>query len=84
MGNGEHADVVLGGGQLDAAGDRPQGVDVETGVDLVEHGELALQHGQLQRLVAFLLAAGEIDVQGPGEEALVEADAGGFVEYLIP
>ena len=32
------------------------------------------QHGQLQRLVALLLAAGQVDVERPVEEALVEAD----------
>ena len=37
-----------------------------------------LQHGQLQRLVALLLAAGQIDVERPVEEALVEADAAGL------
>ena len=34
-----------------------------------------LQHAELQRLVALLLAAGQVDVQLTGEEALVEPDA---------
>ena len=75
VGDGQHAEAVVVRQRLDAPGHGPQGVDVEAGVDLVEHGELGVQHRQLQRLVALALAAGQVDVEGPGEEALVEADA---------
>ena len=51
----------------DAAGDRAQGVDVEAGVGLVEDGQLGLEDGHLQDLVALLLAA---------REALVEVAVG--------
>ena len=37
-----------------------------------------LEHAELQRLVALLLAAGEVDVDGAVEEAVVEADALGL------
>ena len=56
--------------------DGAQGVDVEARVDLVEHGEAGTQHAQLQRLVALALAAGQVDVERPVEEPLVEADRG--------
>src|SRR6185312_1750811 len=36
-----------------------QGIDVEAGVGLVQHGEPGLQHQHLQDLVALFLAAGE-------------------------
>ncbi len=35
---------------------------------------LGCQHGELQRLVALLLAAGQVDVERPVQEPLVEAD----------
>ena len=78
MGDGEHAEAGLLGGRLDAAGAGPQGVDVEAGVELVEHGERRAQHAELQGLVALLLAAGQVDVHGPVEEPVVEADALGL------
>ena len=45
-----------------------------TRVELVEDGDARLQYGLLQRLVALLLATGEIDVQRSVEEALFETD----------
>ena len=36
------------------------------------------EHAELQRLVALLLAARQVDVERPVEEALVEADALGL------
>ena len=41
-------------------------------------GDRGREHAELQRLVALLLAAGEVDVQRRGEEPLVEADALGL------
>ena len=48
---------------LDAVGDDAQRVDVETGVGLVEHGDLRLEHRHLQDLDALLLAAREAVVE---------------------
>jgi len=48
---------------VDAVRHDPQGVDVEAGVGLVEHGDLRLQHRHLQDLDALLLAAREAVVQ---------------------
>ena len=58
----EHAEAGLAGHRLDAAGDVAQRVDVEAGVDLVEDRELRLEHRELQRLGALLLAARELVV----------------------
>ena len=74
MGDRQHAEVVLVGQRLDPPGAVAQGVDVEAGVELVEDGDLRLQHGQLQRLVALLLAAGQVDVERPVQQRCVEAD----------
>ena len=65
---------MLVGQRLDPLGAVAQGVDVEAGVELVEDGDLGLQHGQLQRLVALLLAAGEVDVERRSQQRRVEAD----------
>ncbi len=57
VGDGDHAEPGLLGGCLDPTGAITKGVDVEAGVELVEDGEARLQHGELQGLVALLLAA---------------------------
>ena len=67
----EHAEAVLGGHRLDPARHVAQRVDVEAGVDLVEHRELRLEHRELQRLGPLLLAAGELDVDAAREELVV-------------
>ena len=74
----EHAEAVLVGHRLDPAGDVAQRVDVEAAVDLVEHRELGLEHRELQRLGALLLAAGELDVDAAVEELLRHPEAGGL------
>ena len=78
MGDGQHAQVLLVGHGLDAPAAGPQGVDVETRVELVEDGEAGGEHGELEGLVALLLATREIDVERPGQELLAEADAIGL------
>ena len=83
VGDGEHAEAGLLGGRLDAAGAGAQGVDVETGVELVEDRDGRLEHAELQRLVALLLAAGQVDVHGAVQEAVVEADAPGLGEDAV-
>ena len=55
-----------------------QRVDVEAGVELVEDRDGGLEHAELERLVALLLAAGQVDVHGAVEEPVVEADAPGL------
>ena len=47
----------------DTVGHDLEGVDVEAGVGLVENGELGIEHGHLQDLVALLLAPREALVQ---------------------
>ena len=49
-------------------------VDVEPGVRLVEDGQLRIEHGELQDLVALLLAPGEALVHGPAQVAVVPPD----------
>src|SRR5262245_27434184 len=71
----EHAEVLLACRCLDAPSARPEGIDVEARVELVEDRDGRLENGELQRLVALLLTAGQIDVQWTFEEAGVEADA---------
>ena len=60
---------------VDPPGDRAEGVDVEAGVGLVEHGAVGLHERHLEDLVALLLAAGEALVQVPLGEAGVHAEA---------
>ncbi len=74
MGDGEHAEADLLGGRLDPAGAGPQRVDVEARVELVEQGDLRLEHAQLQRLVLLLLAARQVDVDGPHQQLGVEGE----------
>ena len=60
----DHERAGLGTDELvHAVRDDPERVDVETGVGLVEHGDLRLQHRHLQDLDALLLASGEAVVQ---------------------
>ena len=50
----------LGGLQLvDALGYDTHGIDVQTGVRLVEDAQLGLQHRHLEDFIAFLLATAE-------------------------
>ena len=60
--------------RLDALGAGAQSVDVEPGVELVEDGDPRPQDGELQRLVALLLAAGQVDVERPVEQRRRQAD----------
>ncbi len=91
VGDGQDPHGGLGGGRLHPAGHGPQGVHVQTGVDLVENGELGCEHCHLHRLVALALAAGEVHVEGSVYDGLVEADAarlladgGGHPGRLLP
>ena len=59
---------------LDAGRDLAQRVDVETGVGLVEHGDVGLEQRHLEHLVALLLAAGEALVEVALLEAVVHAE----------
>src|SRR5262249_9950049 len=56
---------------VDAVGHDLQGVDVESGVGLVENREPGIEYDHLEDLVPLLLAAGETLVEGPAHEALV-------------
>ncbi len=75
VGDGQHAQAVLVGLGFDASAHVDERIHIEARVDLVEDGKAWPEHTQLQRLVALLLTTGEIDVQGPRKEALVESDA---------
>src|SRR6476660_2953733 len=54
----------------------PQRVDVETGVRLVQDGDLGLEQRHLQNLVAFLLPAGEALVEAAVGKGLVDLETG--------
>ncbi len=84
MGDGQHAESPFGHLLLHPTPDRTQRVDVQSGVDLVEDGEAGTQHAQLERLVAFAFPARKVDVEGPVEEALVEADATSLLGQPLP
>ena len=76
MGDGQDAEGgALGPDLLDAPGHDLQGVDVEAGVGLVEDGQLGLEDGHLQDLVALLLAAGEPLVEVAVGEGRVHVEA---------
>ncbi len=55
---------------LDSFGYVADGVDVETGVDLVEHGDLGLEDGHLEDLRPLLLTAGQVVVDCPLQKAI--------------
>src|SRR3954470_20243389 len=55
----QNPDLAARADPVDALGDDAQGVDVETGVGLVEDRHLGLEQLELYDLVALLLAAGE-------------------------
>ena len=59
---------------LDPPRDDAEGVDVEAGVGLVEDGEVGLEHGHLEDLVALLLAAGETLVQVAARRSRVHVE----------
>ena len=64
----EHAEPVVVRHALDPAGDVAQRIDVQAGVDLVEHRELRLEHRELDGLGPLLLAAGELVVDAAAEQ----------------
>src|SRR5690554_3276051 len=54
---------------VDTISDDTHGIDIEAGVNLVEHGKLGLEHKHLQNLVALFLATGEAFVDRALQEA---------------
>src|SRR2546425_1927560 len=60
--------------RVDAVRHEPQGVDVESGVGLVEDAEFRLEDRHLEHLVLLFLAAREAFVQAALHERLVEAE----------
>src|SRR5262245_50781048 len=62
---------------VDAVGDDPEGVDVEAGIGLVEHGDARLEQRHLQDFVALLLAAGEADIDAAPQHLAVDAELTG-------
>ena len=61
---------------LDAATHEAQCIDVETGVELVEYGDLGPQHRELKGLDPLLFTTGKIDVERTSEEHVVETEPG--------
>ena len=59
---------------LDPFGDDAEGIDIEPGVRLVEHGQLRLEDRHLENLVPFPLPTGEPLIQVPVGEARVDAE----------
>ena len=78
MGDGQDAEVVLVGGLLDPARYGGQRVHVQAGVDLVQDRVLRPECPHHEGLVPLLLATGEVNVDRPRQEPLVEADALGL------
>src|SRR3989442_6129342 len=60
--------------RVDTVRHEPQGVDVESGIGLVEDAEFRLEDRHLEHLVLLLLAAREAFVQAALHERLVEAE----------
>ena len=63
MGDDEERLALLLLELLDALGDDADGVDVQTGVGLVEDGEVRVKDEELKDLGLFLFTAGETDVE---------------------
>ena len=74
MGDDQGAEALLVVQALDALGDRPQRVDVEARVGLVEDRDIGREHRHLQDLGALLLAAGEAVVEVAGGERAVDVE----------
>ena len=79
----EHAAVPLGGCGDQATRDRVQCVDVQSGVDLVQHGELGPQDAELHHLGALALATGEVDVDESIEELGPQFDRAGLLRACV-
>jgi hypothetical protein len=76
--DGEHAEIELFGGVFDTAAHEAQRIDVEAGIEFVEHRDLGPQDCELEGLDPLLLTTGEIDVQRTREELVVETEPGSF------
>lgn len=63
----------------DPAGHVAEAVDVEPRIDLVEDRDAVAEDRDLDRLVPLALPAGQVDVDRPVEQPLVEPDAPRFV-----
>ena len=70
MGYRQHADARLASSSPTRRRHRPQGVDVEPGIDLVQDGDAGAQHPQLEHLVALAFPARKVDVEGPRDRKL--------------
>ena len=68
---------------VDAAGHYAKGVDVESGVRLVEDGEARFEHGHLEYFVALFLAAGEAFVDRARGELVVEFYDGALLTHQL-
>ena len=51
--------------QVYSVGNDAEGIDIQTGVGLVQQGQFGLQDGHLQNLVPFLLTTGESFIDRP-------------------
>ena len=77
---GDDDDRALGGAhRVHPFRNGPERVDVESGVGLVEHRQLRLEHGHLENLVALLLAAREPLVDRPAQQRRIEVEDLGFL-----
>ncbi len=79
----QNAAVPLVRGRDQAARDGFEGVHVEAGVDLVEHGEARAQDPELDHLGALALAAGEVDVHEAVQQLGAQPDALSLVEHPL-
>jgi hypothetical protein len=78
VGDGQHTQSPLFGSLFHPPAHSRQGIDIESGVDLVEDREPGSEHSHLQCLVPFALSTRKIDVEGAGEKPLVKANALGL------
>jgi hypothetical protein len=74
----EHSHPPLDNRTSDSGTHQTQRVDVESGVELVEHGVTRTQHRELHRLVSFALPARQVDVHRAVGKPTIEADFIGF------
>src|SRR5947207_2171850 len=66
--------VLLATKRIHALGDDAQGIDVESGIGLVEDGQLRIEYGHLEDLVALFLAAREAFIHRSVHERFIELD----------
>jgi len=68
VGEDQDAESVLFCCGFHSLADHAKGIDIKTGIELVEDGNLGLEQIELQRPISLLFATAEVDVERPFEE----------------